>query len=484
MNDATKPGKIVEGVCFSTEHIYKKGDTEIPYICDAQEFIFLDEMEQPEASFFLYSYLRQDVDRKETRPLIFNYGGGPGNSSTPLSVWGPKMMDPSFKKCVGPYPEPIENRDWLIDVADIICMDPPGTGYGHIYQYDKRGKYWGMQPDAVAFTDIFKFWLTKYDRWYSPKYIAGISYGGLRTALLADLLCGGPYYSDQRQYTHGIALNGAILCSTALAFDASNPNNLENAGIFSSTANSLATYAAINWYWNPDGKPALQEFVQEAKQFAANEYLRAQWLGTDMACDEREAFLNKLSYYSGLPAGLLATLPNYEIDPNMYASTLLAHEGKRLSIYDGREALSSSDHLGFYEDYADDPANSRATFLLAPMVRKFYGDFLGIHLDREWIEVNFDANFQWTWSSNRSMIQHLESALRRNPNMYALVYGGAFDLSAVSGANQYAIRHSGIDQSRVMIHDDPNCGHGAGLNPASAHEYAQSVRELIAKSTC
>ena len=65
MNDNTKPGKIMDGVCFSTEHIYKKGDKEIPYICEAQEFIFLDEMEQPEASFFLYSYLRQDVDCKD-----------------------------------------------------------------------------------------------------------------------------------------------------------------------------------------------------------------------------------------------------------------------------------------------------------------------------------------------------------------------------------------------------------------------------------
>ena len=205
MNDNTKPGKIMDGVCFSTEHTYKKGDKEIPYICEAQEFIFLDEMEQPEASFFLYSYLRQDVDCKDDRPLIFNYGGGPGNSSTPLSMWGPKMMDPSFKKCVGPYPEPIDNQDWLIDVADIILIDPPGTGLGRIYQYDKRSKYWGVQPDAVAFIDMFKHWLTKYDRWYSPKYIAGTSYGGFRTAVLSDLLCGGPYYTEQRQYALFVA---------------------------------------------------------------------------------------------------------------------------------------------------------------------------------------------------------------------------------------------------------------------------------------
>lgn len=479
MNDNTKPGKIMDGVCFSTEHIYKKGDKEIPYICEAQEFIFLDEMEQPEASFFLYSYLRQDVDCKDDRPLIFNYGGGPGNSSTPLSMWGPKMMDPSFKKCVGPYPEPIDNQDWLIDVADIILIDPPGTGLGRIYQYDKRSKYWGVQPDAVAFIDMFKHWLTKYDRWYSPKYIAGTSYGGFRTAVLSDLLCGGPYYTEQRQYTHGIALNGAILSATALDVDFANINT-DTAGVYASMGKTLPTYAAINWHWNFEGKPELQQFVNEAVQFAADELPRAQWLGNAMDPKEKTAFLEKLSYFSGIPAPVLDSFKNYEVPAETFSQIFM--NGKRLSMYDGREALTSTEHLGFYEDYADDLTNARGTFLLAPMVRKFYKDFLKINVENEWIEVNFDANAQWTWSSNRSIIQHLDSALRRNPQMYALVYGGMFDLAAVVGANQYAICHSGIDQSRLIVHNDPYSGHGTGSNPASAHEYAQSVRELIAKS--
>lgn len=479
MNDSTKPGKIIEGVCFSTEHIYKNGSVEIPYLCDAQEFIFVDECGEPEASFFIYSYLRKDVENKDRRPVIFDYSGGPGNSSTPLSIWGPKMIDTEFNRCTGPYPEPVDNPDWLIDVADIVCLDPPGTGYGHIYQYEKRLKYWGMQPDVIAFIDIFKFWLSKYDRWYSPKYIAGISYGGMRTAMLADMLCGGPFYTEQRQLTHGIALNGAIVCGSSLDFDPRNPENLENAGLFSSTANTLATYAAINWHWNPSGKPGINEFIEEAERFACDEFLRAQWLGNDMAQEERTRFLEKYSYYCGLPAALLATLPNYELDPNQFLVSYLADDKKRLSLYDGRLALSSVETLGFFDDYADDPVNSGGTFRLAPMVRKYYKDFLGIKLDREWIEMNFDINFQWTWSSNRTMIQHLESAMRRNPDMYALVYGGMYDLAAASGANRYAIRHSNIDKSRVLMHDDPYAGHGVGMNAESIHEYAQWIRKLI-----
>lgn len=481
MNDHTKPGKIVDGACFTTEHIYKKDGRDIPYICDAQEFIFVDEQEQPEASFFLYSYMRKDVDCKEKRPLIFNYGGGPGNSSTPLSLWGPKMRDPAFTGCTAPYPEPVDNPEWLIDVTDIIMMDPPGTGLGRIYQYESRGKYWGVQPDAIAFIDMFKHWLTKYDRWCSPKYIAGTSYGGMRTAILADLLCGGPYYTEQRQYTHGIALNGAILSATSLDIDFRNINT-ETAGIYASMGKTLPTYAAVNWHWNREGKPELRQFVKEAEQFAADELVRAQWLGTAMKADEKAAFLERLSYYSGLPVPVLESYPNYEVPAESFAQTYLAGEGKRLSLYDGREALPSAAHLGFYEDYADDISNAKGTFLLAPMVRRYYKEFLNIQMETEWLEVNFDANAQWTWTSNRSIMQHLESALRRNPQMYALVYGGMFDLAVATGANRYAICHSGIDQSRVLIHDDAHSGHGTGGNIESAHEYAQSVRELIAKS--
>ncbi|MCF0137303.1 MAG: hypothetical protein HUJ66_02950 [Oscillospiraceae bacterium] len=481
MNDNTKPGRITDGICFTTEHVYSRSGEEIHYVCDAQEFIFLDEFEQPEASFFIYSYIRTDIKDKTTRPVLFSYGGGPGDASIPLGMWTPKIKNPQ-QGVSAPYLEPVDNPDWPIDATDIICIDPPGAGYAKIYNYAARSKYWGIQPDALAFIDMFKHWLTKYGRWLSPKYIAGTSYGGMRTAVLTDLLCGGPYYTDQRQYAHGIALNGAAISASSLELDMRSLD-LNSAGYLISTAKSMRTYAAVNWYWNREGKPELIEFLNEADRFVADDYLRAQWLGTAMDKADKESFLKKFSYYCGLPASMLDKLPNYEIDVNVFINSLLADKGLRVSLYDGRDALPSSDTLGFFEDYADDPTNALGTFTVAPLARHYYRSFLGIELDREWLEVNFDANCQWTWTSNRSMIQHLESAMRRNPEMHTLIIGGVFDLAAGIGANKYALRHSGIDMSRILLVDLENSGHHTDRDPESSADYAQHLRDLIKRST-
>lgn len=480
MNDNTKPGRLTEGQCFTSEHVYVKNGVAIPFVCHAQEFIFVDDLEQPEASFFAYSYFRTDVEDTRNRPLFFTYGGGPGDAGCSLGFWSPKLRDPSYKSASGPYPAPVDNPDWIIDIADIVCIDAPGSGYARIYSYDARGKYWGVNQDALAFIDFFKFWLTKYSRWSSPKFIAGQSYGGIRTAILSDLLCGGPYYSEQRQYTHGIALNGAVIgfSSIELDFRTLDPSS---AGVPAETANFMLTYAAVNWHWNREGKPALCDFIDEAEKFVADEYLRAKWLGDALPKEERDAFLKRLEYFTGLPAAMWAQAPDYEIDAETFAAQYLAGEGKRLCLYDARISAPSARHLGFYEDYADDAFNSTGTFQLAPMVHEYHRNFLGIDWPRDWLEVNFDANCQWTWTSNRTVAQHFAAAIRRNPDMRALIFMGLYDLAACAGLMRYSLRHYGIDFERVKLFESESCGHGTS-SPEAMREFGGQVRELVSKA--
>jgi carboxypeptidase C (cathepsin A) len=479
MNDSTKPGKIMEGAKFTTEKKYLKNGKVIPYKTCSQEYLFMNDENQPEASFFLYTFIKSDEDDARKRPVIFTYGGGPGDASSPIGFWGPKIMDESNTANVGPFPEPVDNPDWLIEECDIVCMDPPGAGYGRIFQYDQRMKYIGVENDALIFIDMIKYWLRQYDRWMSPKYISGSSYGGIRTAFLMDYLCGGPYYRHQRQYTHGVALNGAILGCTALDIDFSRLDENESSGGVATTgANVFMSYAASNWYWNREGKPELGEFIDLANEFVANDYLKACWLAEDLPVSERKAFLDKITYFTGMPADIVLEY-NYDVPVYIFCQELLRSKSLRLSTYDTRNTLTSSRNIGLFDDYSDDSSNAKGTFRLAPVFNEYSKKFLEIDNDYEWIEVNFDINSQWTWDSDRTILQHFIAAMRRNTDMKALLFGGVFDLAAPVGSIRNSIRHTGIDRTRILVHESPNAGHSICGNADSRKEYAECIKQLM-----
>lgn len=214
------------------------GDT-VRYRAMAGETYIRDEKATPVASFFTIAYLKSDVQNASARPVTFIFNGGPGSSAQWLHMgaFGPKRVEiPSEPSNAGAPPYPIlENTLSILDVSDLVFIDPIGTGYSRTLGGTDPKQYFGLLEDARSIADLIQSWITDHHRWNSPKYLVGESYGTVRACLLADILS-----------TRYIALNGIVLIAAALDYQNSRPR-VGDGGVLS-YASFLPTYAATAWY--------------------------------------------------------------------------------------------------------------------------------------------------------------------------------------------------------------------------------------------
>jgi carboxypeptidase C (cathepsin A) len=219
------------------------------------------------ARMFYAAYFRKDA-APETRPVMFFYNGGPGSSTMWLHMgsFGPRRVvtpDTEHKEAA-PYTI-VENAYSLLDVADLVFIDAPGTGFSRVMGKDAPKAFYGVDQDAHAFERFIRRFLTRHDRWNSPKYLFGESYGTPRSAVLAGLL------------TNNVDLNGIVLLSTILSLDNSADGPRRNPGVDQAYALALPTYAASAFYHKklPKQPPALRPFLGEVESFALGDYMSA-----------------------------------------------------------------------------------------------------------------------------------------------------------------------------------------------------------------
>src|SRR6266851_8228615 len=223
----------------------------------------------PEAGMSYVAYFRGDKEDVR-RPITFLFNGGPGSSTVWLHMgaFGPKRVVTADDTHSPAAPYRIVDNDYsLLDVSDLVFIDAPGTGFGHLRGADKEKAFYGVDQDARAFANFIVEFLSRHGRWNSPKYLFGESYGTTRAALLAYIL----------QSEKSLDLNGVILLSQILSFDDSADAPQFNPGVDQPYVLTLPSYAATAWYHHklPNQSQTLEPLLTEVEQFALNDYWRA-----------------------------------------------------------------------------------------------------------------------------------------------------------------------------------------------------------------
>ena len=275
--EAAKPAAAPEAQVRSRDLVGTFGGQRIAYRATIADTILSSDEGKAEAVIVTTSYVKTPVD--PSRPVFFIYNGGPGSGSVWLQMgaFGPKRVAiPSDARDDGAPPYPLlDNPDSLLDVADLVFIDPPGTGFSYLTPGTDPKKYYGLRQDGRAVAEVIRRWINDNGRWSSPKYLGGESYGTSRTAMVVDELEGSTY--------NDVGLNGLILISTILDFAGREPTP----GNEMAYVVTLPNMAAAAYYHGKAEAPSVEAIVEEARRFAIGPFASALLKGQDLPTEER-----------------------------------------------------------------------------------------------------------------------------------------------------------------------------------------------------
>ena len=434
-----------------THHSILCGGKKISYTATAGRMILKEEIvqkegdqknqyegEKPRAEIFFVAYTLDGVDDPTKRPITFAFNGGPGSASIwiHMGLLGPKRV--LLNDDGTPLPPPArltENEYSVLDMTDLVFIDPIGTGFSRAVKGDKPNDYWGWTKDVESVGDFIRLYISRNQRWGSPKFIAGESYGTTRTTGLSD------YLSDK----YGMYLNGIVLVSTALDFatlDFNDGNDLPYILY-------LPSYAATAWYHKKlktkYQEMPLEKYLEEVRHFAGGEYLQALFNGSRMAEKQIEQVADKTANYIGLTreyvlrANLRVTLPRF-------SKELLRSERRTVGRYDGRFIGIDRDAAG--EEPEDDPAGYEINGTFAGAFNDYICRELGYKTDLPYA-FSTDLWKTWSYKEYENKYVQLEEVLRktmvRNKFMKVWVLNGYYDMATPFYASEYVFSHLQLD---------------------------------------
>ncbi|HLY07264.1 MAG TPA: hypothetical protein VKR31_16070 [Rhizomicrobium sp.] len=405
--------------------------------------------EQPLASMFYVAYFKNGAD-PQTRPITFLYNGGPGSSTLWLHMgaFGPRRVITPDNQHAPAAPYKVVNNDYsLIDASDLVFIDAPGTGFSRIAGKDKEKAFYGVDPDAYAFTSFINQFLAKYGRWNSPKYLFGESYGTPRSAVVANEL------ATERN----VDLNGVILLSQILNFDLSADRPEFNPGVDLPYQIALPTYAATAWYHHklpPNAPKDFATLIKQVESFAMGEYGLALQRGASLGPSWRKEIIDKLHMYTGLPAWYI-NKANLRIDGGEFEKSLEGDSDVTVGRLDTRFTGPTLDPLSERSDYDPQSAaiSSAYTSAFNDYVRK--GLKFGqdqdykpeIPLFRFWDFKHQAPGVERALRGSTNVMPDLANAMKYNPNLKVLLTGGYFDLATPYYEGWYEMHHLQIPAS-------------------------------------
>ncbi|HEY2682590.1 MAG TPA: hypothetical protein VGI93_03710 [Steroidobacteraceae bacterium] len=401
----------------------------------------------PEAGMSYVAYFRGDKEDTH-RPITFLYNGGPGSSTVWLHMgaFGPKRVvtpDDSHSPAA-PY-RVVDNEYSLLDASDLVFIDAPGTGFGHLRGADKEKAFWGVDEDAHAFANFIVEFLSRHNRWNSPKYLFGESYGTTRSAALANIL----------ETEKDVDLNGVILLSQVLNFDDGVDAPQFNPGIDLPYALALPTYAATAWYHKklPSQPTALEPFLQEVENFALTDYLQALAAGSSLSADRKAAIAAKLHNFTGLPQDYIERA-NLRVNGGEFEKNLMGAEittGRldtrfagptidpmsKESDYDPQSAAISSAYVSAFNDYVRSSLKFGEHKTFKP----------GIDVEKYWDMLHQPPGAPSKIPGPVNVMPDLAVAMKQNPNLKVQLNGGYYDLATPYFAAKYELQQLPIEDS-------------------------------------
>jgi carboxypeptidase C (cathepsin A) len=429
----------------------------------------------PTARMFYAAYFKKGA-ASETRPVMFLYNGGPGSATMWLHMgsFGPKRVVTTDTEHDAGAPYKIVNNDYsLLDTTDLVFIDAPGTGFSRIFGKNPEAAFYGIDQDAHAFERFIRRFLTKYNRWNSPKFLLGESYGTPRSAVLsADL--------------ENVDLNGIVLLSAILSFDNSVDGPTANPGVDQAYALALPTYAATAYYHHKlDTQPAaLEPFLQEVEQFALGEYMTAMLQGSDLPADRKQAIAEKLHRYTGLPVAYLLK-SNLRVDGGEFSKTLQDAEGLTTGRLDTRYKGPDYDPLSQRADY--DPQDIAISSAYTTAINQYLRTEL--KYGQNWTyKPGIDTEVRWQMrlsEGGQNVMPDMAKAMLSNPKMQILLAGGYYDLATPFFEGMYEMHHLPIPvrmQSNISYHYY-QAGHMIYVNEGVLKQFHEDVAAFIRRTT-
>jgi carboxypeptidase C (cathepsin A) len=425
-----------------TRHSGTFGGQRISYTATAGETYLKAADGTPRAAIFSTSYVKEPRD--PNRPVTFLFNGGPGSGSVWLHMgaFGPKRVAiPSDARDDSGPPYPLlDNPDSLLDVTDIVFIDPVGTGFSHALGKTEPKEFWGVTKDAESVAQFIRLWLNENGRWNSPKYLGGESYGTTRSAAVVDQLEG--QYND-------VALNGVILISTVLDFAA----GADTPGNELSPVLNLPSMAATALYHGKAQGSSTEAFVEEARQYALGPYASALLKGQRISPEERATVRRELARFTGLSEAYLDQA-NLRVEPDRFYKELLRDRGLTVGRLDSRYTGRDYDNAGERPD--NDPSFYGIDAGYTAAINAHLRGPLGYKTDRSYVTIGNVGPWDWQIPGGRdanaylNFTPYLGKAMRENSGMRIFVGQGYYDFATPFFAAEYALSRTGIPQERIQ----------------------------------
>jgi carboxypeptidase C (cathepsin A) len=455
---ASPPIPVPKARAVSTQHSVTINGETIHYTATAGTILLRGKKNEPVASVFYVAYTKNGVRNPSMRPVTFLYNGGPGASSDWIQMGGlgPYRVNMTNGSATPPAPYSITpSHESLLNKSDLVFIDAVGTGYSRVVGKGTGKMFWGVDQDVKSFAQFIYRYLKQYNRWQSPKFLYGESYGTTRSAALAEYL--------QNQ---GIALNGVILQSTVLNFFDWMPGS-DDKYIF-----DLPSYAAIAWYHNriADKPASLAGFVAQARSFADGPYALALRQGDQLPKDQLDAMAARLHDFTGLPVTYLEHA-NLRVSPAHFRKELLLPLEEHIGRFDARFTASDRDAISSRNSF--DPSNQFTGTPFTAAFEWYLHNVLKYHSNRIYKEESTRAYKQWDWKHDHLALPYvagdLAQAMRKNPYLRVLSENGYFDLATPFHETEYDLDHAMLS-ARLRKHITFayfQSGHMIYLNPSA-----------------
>lgn len=463
---------------FQSTHTGIFGGQHVTYKAVVDEDFITNDAGQRAASIFTTSFLRTDAPSSTPRPVIFAFNGGPGSASLWLEMGflGPRRIRgvaPTRPQTVPPF-QIVDNPDSPLDVADIVLIDPPGTGFSRILPAGNAAEFYDTDADATMTVQVLEHWIRRNNRWNSPRYLLGESYGTIRAAVVARRMSGGPTESGNMD---GLSLNGIILLGQAMDMSGSDGSDGKD-------ANLLPTFAATACFHKKiaDRCTAADE-VAKAQAFVADTYLKDLYAGSSLSAADRTVAVQQFAGLTGLSPDFLQQ-HNLRISASAFTRGLLQNQGLQLGMYDSRYTLQLTPNGN--DPVADDPAMGQYVPGFVAAFNLYNRDELGVSIDETYQAIAFrTVNLTWNYGrgpgkgSDTNYALSLAIAMRRNPHLRLLVGSGYYDMVTPLGSAEYTIHHAGIPLDRTEMRVYPS-GHMLYLGTEARQSLARDVRSFLA----
>lgn len=465
-----------------TDHSIRIGGQTVPYKATASTTLLKDEKGEPTGLMYSVAYTRSDVKDLTTRPVAFLYNGGPGSATMWLHMgaFGPRRVYTVDGQFTPPAPyKLVDNGQSLLDKTDLVFIDAMGTGYSHAVCKAQPKDFYGIDEDVEAFAQFIVTYLSRNDRWNSPKFLIGESYGTFRSAALGNYL-----QNHDTVHLNGIVLISSVLDLSSLTFT---PGD-DRPYVF-----YLPSYAAVAWYHKVlQDRPAdVAAFIDEARKYAQGEYAAALYKGATLSAAEKAAVAKRVSYFTGLSEDYLLKA-DLRVNLSQFRAELQRKEGLTTGRIDARFTGYTYDLLE--ENAQGDPEGPAVGGAFTALLNEYNHDELKFGKDKVYHNsAGAFGGWNWVRKDQRrfgfpgapNVDQDLAQAMITNPKLLVQVENGYYDLATPFFATEHTMQHLGLPealQKNIKL-DYYTAGHMMYLHDDDRVSLHQQVASFIDRAT-